>query len=154
MPIYIEILFKPKKFLETLPSEKITFVSLAIILVLWVNSIIQSLVILKEYAFNITLIFQELTILVFGVFLFSSIFTVSSKAIKRRITFNKIVNIICFSQIPRMYFITTFTLVYLIFPEVLDLEIFNKSTNFTILVLTIYSVLLSVYGVAINTKRK
>lgn len=153
MSIYIEILFKPKKFLEAVPSERITLSSLAIIIALWVNSIIQGMVILKEYAFSITLIFQELTTLVFGVILFSSIFSVSSKALKRKLTFNKIVNIICFSQMPRMYFITIFTLAYLFFPEVLELKLFNKGINSTIFMLTIYSVLLTLYGVVINTKK-
>ncbi len=153
MPNYIEILLKPKQFLIALPDERITFASLAIIMILWANSVIQGLVVLKEYAFNVTLIFQELTILMFGIIVFSSLFVASSKIIKRKITFNKIVNVICFSQIPRMYFVTIFTLIYLIFPEVSELNNFNKIINAIIFLLTIYSVVLTVYGVLVNVQR-
>ena len=153
MPIYLELLIKPKKFLEVLPSEKITTASLAIILLLWANSIVQSLVVLKEYTFNVTLIFQELTILIFGIIVFSFILSMGCKVSKNRISFNQIVNIICFSQIPRLYFITLFTLLYLVFPKVLEMKMYNKSTNIIVLVLTIYSVILTTYGIAINVRK-
>lgn len=152
-PTYIEVVLKPKQFLKSLPSGKVTFVSLAIILILWANSILQGLVILKEYAFDITLIFQELTILIFGIIFFASLIFAVCKLIKRKITFYQIINIISFSQIPRLYFVTMFTIVYLMFPEILSIKFFNKVINFIILALTIYSVILTLYGVAINTNQ-
>lgn len=148
------MIVSPKKTILSLPKNVIIQSTIAVTSGLWIAPLIQTILISKELSFNIILVIQAFLSTITTIVIPSFIFLLILNLLKKRTTLFHLINIFCSSQIPRLFFVILVTMVYLAFPSLVKVAIFNQATNFITLVLTGYSILLFCYGAIISTPRK
>ena len=151
----IGIIFSPKKTLIELPSNKFYLFSFLVYLLLIFSTIIPADIptgISKSQILFGLIPFITMSVIIF--FLVSYLIKFVSKLFGKNISTKKILNIVGYSQIPRVILAFPVSLMFKVFPILSEHSILNKVLNFCLLLLGIYAFILIIYGLIICPEDK
>ncbi len=151
----VGMVISPGKTMRVLPSDKIISLSLFVAIAMWTVPLIQSVTILNELSFDITLLLHTLLPVVFTILIIPCGALFIFNLAGNKLTLFKLINLFCASQMPSISFVILTTMLYLTFPKLSGNGQVNKLLNFIVLLLTGYSYILFIYGAIIcNPKKK
>ena len=151
----IGIIFNPKKTLIELPSDKFYVFSFLVYLLLIISKIIPANI--PKGLSRSEILFSFIPLITMSViifFLVSYLIKYISKLFGKNISTKKILNIVGYSQIPRVILAFPVSLMFKVFPILSEHSILIRVLNFCTLLLGIYAFILLIYGLIICPEDK